>query len=278
MKKDFYETFVKTVDKLIPLLLLFVVGMIFFDFTTEEKITNISSFHWATFIGVFAYIIILWLMRTYFARKRTDVYKLEKWMQYDKQRIEIEEQMDALSKQLMNSDMSKYIDINRLIFSGQSQLGGKGLINYNTFFQQFGLEKGTIKLKENSGAFLTPFNEVGDQLYKACREILSDIGIFLQRSDNYVDKDDILMNIVSLIVQSEVIIVNIDGRNPNVYYELGIAHALGKPTILLSQIENGLIDKEFDIKQKYIIFYRNHSDLKDQLLVKISQIRKSEST
>lgn len=278
MKKDFYEIFVKTIDKLLPLLLLCTVGMVFLDLLTEEKITNISSLHWVAFIATFAYIIILWLMRTYFARKRTDVYKLDKWIQYDKQRIEIEEQMDALSMQLMNSDITKYIDINRLIFSGQSQLGGKGLINYNTFLQQFGLEKGTIKLKENSGAFLTPFNKKGDQLYKTCREILSDTGIFLQRSDNYVDKDDILMNIVSLIVQSEIIIVNIDGRNPNVYYELGIAHALGKPTILLSEIENGLIDKEFDIKQKYIIFYRNYSDLKDQLLVKITQIRKSRNT
>lgn len=272
MNKRFYEELVKALDKLIPAIALASLLYVLYDILSVDKI-SIDNVPWHIVIIVTIYIVILWICRSYFAQKQTDIYKLEKWIKYDKQRIEIEEQMDALSIQLLNSDVSKYIDINRLIFSGQSQLAGKGLINYNTFFQQFGLEKGIIKLKENSAAFLTPFNKTGDQLYRKCREILSDAGIFLQRSDNYVDKDDILMNIVSLIVQSEIIIVNIDGRNPNVYYELGIAHALGKPTILLSQTQHDLADTGFDIQQKYIIFYENFSDLKDQLLIKINQIK-----
>lgn len=264
---------IKIIDTMLPIIIAGLSGVIVTEFILKDP--DLSTVTRWPILGVVVIeiVMIIWL-RVHLSRKHSDVYKLDTWIKYDKKRIEIEEQMDALSKQLMNSDVSKYIDVNRLIFSGQTHLSGKGLIDYNAFFQQFGLDKGAIKLNENSGAFLTPFNETGNFLYKMCQGILSDAGIFLQRSDNYVDKDDILMNIVSLIVQSELIIANIDGRNPNVYYELGIAHALGKPTILLSERKNNLEDIGFDIQQKYVILYKDYSDLREQLLIKISQIRR----
>lgn len=129
-----------------------------------------------------------------------------------------------------------------------------------------------LKIKENSAVFLTPFNKSGNQLFQTCQSILSDLDIFLQRTDNRVEKDDILMNIVSLIVQSEIVIANIDGRNPNVYYELGIAHTLGKPTILLSE-SSSLEDVGFDIRQKRIIIYHSKEDLEKNLLYQINRIR-----
>ena len=95
----------------------------------------------------------------------------------------------------------------------------------------------------------------------------------LKKTDNQVEKDDILMNIVSLIVKAELIIVNINGQNPNVYYELGIAHAIGKPTILLSRTNLGLEDIGFDIRQKRIIMYRSDRELEQQLLYQVSRIK-----
>lgn len=273
MNTEFYKMMIKILDGILSMITIFaaiVINVVLFseDRNFTEK-TNLIIL-----IVLIVNMVLVVLCRIYFVRKQSDVYKLDTWIKYDKKRIEIEEQMDVLAKQLMNSDVSKYVDINRLVFSGQTHLSGKGLIDYNAFFQQFGLDKSAIKLNENSAAFLTPFNLAGSKLYKLCQEILSNAGIFLQKSDNYVDKDDILMNIVSLIVQSELVIANIDGRNPNVYYELGIAHALGKPTILLSERKNNLDDIGFDIQQKYVILYKGYSDLKEQLLIKISQIRR----
>ena len=271
MNKRFNKKITLMIDMLLTIIAIAIAVVAVIGFFFDDNGSDYLM-RWIT-LGILVYLALLVWSRIIFSRKDSDVYKLETWIKYDKKRIEIEEQMNVLTKQLMNSDVSKYIDINRLVFSGQTHLSGKGLIDYNAFFQQFGLDKGAIKFNENSGAFLTPFNETGDKLYKACREALSDAGIFLQRSDNYVDKDDILMNIVSLIVQSELVIANIDGRNPNVYYELGIAHALGKPTILLSKREN-LDDIGFDIQQKYVILYKDYLDLKEQLLIKISQVRR----
>jgi hypothetical protein len=54
------------------------------------------------------------------------------------------------------------------------------------------------------------------------------------------------------IAQADVVIAEITHSNPNVFYELGYAHALGKPTILLAQ--RG-VDLPFDIRSFRVVFY-----------------------
>lgn len=199
---------------------------------------------------------------------------LNKIIKYNQKRKEIEQEIECLTQELLMSDAAQFVDINRLVISGQPHVvKEESVLDYDNFLKQFGIPKDTIKIKENSAIFLSPFNEQGNQLFKACQSILAEVGIFLQRTDNLVDKDDILMNIISLLVQSELVIVNIDGRNPNVYYELGIAHAIGKKTILLSKTKFSYTDIGFDIRQKRIIMYENTEDLERQLLSEISRIK-----
>jgi nucleoside 2-deoxyribosyltransferase len=54
------------------------------------------------------------------------------------------------------------------------------------------------------------------------------------------------------IAQADVVFAEITHSNPNVFYELGYAHALGKPTILLAQ--RG-VDLPFDIGSFRVVFY-----------------------
>ena len=67
----------------------------------------------------------------------------------------------------------------------------------------------------------------------------------------------------------EIVIANIDGRNPNVFYELGLAHAMDKNTILLSKFKQ---DLPVDIKSKYMIIYRNISMLENELKKELLKI------
>jgi hypothetical protein len=64
----------------------------------------------------------------------------------------------------------------------------------------------------------------------------------------------ILDDIVRGIVEATVVIADITPTNENVFYELGYAHALRKPTILL--VEKGKV-LPFDISGYRCLFYEN---------------------
>ncbi len=54
------------------------------------------------------------------------------------------------------------------------------------------------------------------------------------------------------IHQAKVLVAELTGRNPNVFYELGLAHALEKPVVLVSSNEN---DVPFDVQHIRVIYY-----------------------
>lgn len=248
----------------------------------ETLITkNYILVYLVTIVVVLQTAIIVWTRIRHnknneFGKYDKNIVKLNQLMTYDKQRDEIEQEIAKLTRELMHSNVAQYIDVNRLAFSGQNSSLAYGSINYDNFLKQFGIQKDAVTVKEGCAAFLTPFNVEGNKLFEVCQTILGKVNIFLRKTDNLVEKDDILMNIVSLIVQSEFVLVNIDGRNPNVYYELGIAHAIGKPTILLSRANYTSDDIGFDIRQKRIILYENEKDLETKLLSQISMLGRNE--
>lgn len=224
------------------------------------------------------YIFIFESQKKNIFGKYSDDIIINKLATYSQKRKEIDQEMDYLTKQLIESDAAQYLDMNRLIFLGQNKFDNNSLFNYELFLKQFGIEKKDLKIEKNKAVFLTPFNEQGTRTFYLCSDILGSVGIFLQKTDNIVHKDDILMNVILLIIQSEWIIVNIDGRNPNVYYELGIAHAIGKKTIIISQSKYSSEDINnqdigFDIRQRKIIIYKDEMDLKDKLINQIARMK-----
>lgn len=55
------------------------------------------------------------------------------------------------------------------------------------------------------------------------------------RADDIYDVSGVMQSIWETINKSRVVIAEMTGRNPNVFYELGIAHTLGKPVIMITQ-------------------------------------------
>lgn len=89
-----------------------------------------------------------------------------------------------------------------------------------------------------------PFTAAFDRFYRetiapALREY------DVSRADTQFDERGILEKIVTGLNDADLIIADITGANANVMYELGIAHALGKPTIMIAQSVTGL---PFDIR------------------------------
>ena len=56
------------------------------------------------------------------------------------------------------------------------------------------------------------------------------------------------------ISEANVIVAEISSKNPNVFYELGYAHALSKPAVLLARRESSA-EMPFDIRGYRAIFY-----------------------
>jgi hypothetical protein len=79
-------------------------------------------------------------------------------------------------------------------------------------------------------------------------------GFDVVRIDEKAGPGIIFQDIQREIEQAEVVIAEITPANPNVFYELGYAHALGKPTILLAQREAEL---PFDIRSFRVVFYND---------------------
>ena len=72
------------------------------------------------------------------------------------------------------------------------------------------------------------------------------------RADDILAPGPIINDILRSIQESDYIIADLTEQNPNVYYELGLAHASGKPVILITQNIDSL---PFDLRHQRIIEY-----------------------
>lgn len=72
------------------------------------------------------------------------------------------------------------------------------------------------------------------------------------RADDFFTSGSIMTDIWSAISAARIVIADCTNRNPNVFYELGIAHAIGRNTILISQ---SIDDVPFDLRHLRTIIY-----------------------
>lgn len=117
-------------------------------------------------------------------------------------------------------------------------------------FTDFNVEGGRPK------AFVVmQFAEPYDTFY---REVIQnqakEAGFDVVRIDEKAGPGVIFQDIQREIEQAEIVIAEITPANPNVFYELGYAHALGKPTILLAQRDSEL---PFDFRSFRVVFYND---------------------
>src|SRR5947209_17192970 len=71
------------------------------------------------------------------------------------------------------------------------------------------------------------------------------------RADRIPDPGIITQQVIQHIVEADLVIADLTGRNPNVFYELAICHALRKPFIQLLQSGEIL---PFDVASTRTIF------------------------
>lgn len=72
------------------------------------------------------------------------------------------------------------------------------------------------------------------------------------RADDIFDTGEIMQSIWENIFLADVLVADLTGRNPNVFYEVGLADVLNKEVILLSQ---SIDDVPFDLRGRRVLIY-----------------------
>jgi hypothetical protein len=82
--------------------------------------------------------------------------------------------------------------------------------------------------------------------------VVESLGLRAVRADNVFGGGSVINDIWSLMLGAQIVVADCTGRNPNVFYELGMAHTIGKTTLLMTQ---DLEDIPFDIRHLRRIEY-----------------------
>ncbi|MGQ3670911.1 hypothetical protein ACT6QG_00755 [Xanthobacter sp. TB0136] len=102
---------------------------------------------------------------------------------------------------------------------------------------------------------MMPFDAGFNDVYAAIQLGAGNAGLRCRRADDIWENPAIIQDVVSLIDRSRVVVCDCTGRNPNVFYEAGIAHTLGREVILITQSEH---DIPFDLRHLRHVRYLNN--------------------
>jgi hypothetical protein len=122
-------------------------------------------------------------------------------------------------------------------------------------------------------SIMMPFGPSFNSVYAAIQGAAAQAGYQSLRADDFWQHAAIIQDIVALIDRSAVVICDCSGRNPNVFYEIGIAHTLGREVILITQSQ---ADIPFDLQHLRYIPYLNNGEglarLTEQLRARLADL------
>jgi len=104
---------------------------------------------------------------------------------------------------------------------------------------------------------MMPVHPSFDAVYATLQRTAEAVGLRCRRADDIWENQVVIQDVVSLIDRSSLIICDCTGRNPNVFYEIGIAHTLGREVILITQAE---ADIPFDLRHLRFVPYLNNGE------------------
>lgn len=120
---------------------------------------------------------------------------------------------------------------------------------------------------EDSCFVIMPFADPIGSYYKSIYETaIQTAGMKAMRADNDIfATGKVIDQIWKGINDAKVLVAELTNKNPNVYYELGLAHALKKPVVLVSSNEG---DVPFDLQHIRVIYYDVNDPFWGEKLIK----------
>lgn len=125
---------------------------------------------------------------------------------------------------------------------------------------------------------IMPFGGWLDDYYREiyCPAITA-AGLEPHRADDLFRPSTIVNDIWAYTKKARLVLADLSGKNPNVFYELGLAHALAKPAILVAE---SMEDVPFDLRALRVLVYdKNASDwgriLREKVQASIIEVLKT---
>lgn len=165
----------------------------------------------------------------------------------------------------MTATPERWRDANHLLLSAQSlrsQNQAKIVVGQTDYLSSLGFRAPDYVIDPKLILVLTPFAEEERETFETVQRVCSKAGFRCVRGDEEYTPSDVLTHVVRLIVKARIVIANVSSRNPNVFYELGVAQALGKQTILIAERLQGV---PFDIANQRILIWQNKQELEKTL-------------
>jgi AbiJ N-terminal domain 5 len=122
-------------------------------------------------------------------------------------------------------------------------------------------------------ALMMPFNASFASVHESIKRACASSGYRCLRVDDIWEESTVIQDIFNLIFRAHIVVVDFTGKNPNVMYETGIAHTLGKHVVPISQ---SLDDVPFDITHHRILKYLPNTEglsaMQGKLADKLQQV------
>ena len=130
-------------------------------------------------------------------------------------------------------------------------------------------------MKKSKVFALMPFaNKYNDVYRLGIKEPLEKMGLICERADEIQFSGDILNQIIVSINKADLIVADMTGNNPNVFYEVGYAHALKKETILITEDSENIF---FDLHGiNHVVYGRSIIKLRNNLVKRVEALLNKE--
>jgi nucleoside 2-deoxyribosyltransferase len=112
--------------------------------------------------------------------------------------------------------------------------------------------------KRLSAFVIMPFDSEFDAVYTdLLSKPLEDAGFNVSRADDVDTRQNVLADVVRGIADADLVVADLTTLNANVFYELGLAHAMGIPTVLVAH-QDAAEEIPFDLRQYRTEWYDTH--------------------
>ena len=130
-----------------------------------------------------------------------------------------------------------------------------------------------------SVAVMMPFAAEFTPVCNAIRAACEDVPLSCCRADDIWEDSTFIQDVFNLIFKSSIVIVDFTGRNPNVMYETGISHTLGKHVVPVTQnIEHVPSDLRHHRVLKYLPNKEGLNDLTLRLTERLRTLREEQKS